>query len=85
MIEKELHIKELYNLKHINDKELYSKNKYESELLQRSLSNVLYKNELNASFLNLLQQKIVWMIDSTLIVRNFWNYTVEKYYNRHST
>jgi hypothetical protein len=84
MIETSKHINELYNLKHINDKELYSKSNYENEILRRSLSNVLYRNDLNANFLNLLQQKMVWMIDSTLIIRNYWNYTVDKFYNRHS-
>jgi len=84
MIEKTNHIKELYNLNHINDDLLHIGYDYETKLFNNLLSRVMFKNKNLAEFLNILQKNVIWLIDSTLPIRNFYNYTVSKYYNNHN-
>lgn len=82
MIEKEKHIKELYNLKHRHDSDT-DRFDYENELFIKTFSRQVFKNNLTNDFLQKIQKLTVWMFESVLIVRNFWNYTVDKYYNKH--
>ena len=84
MIDQQLHIKELYDLKHRNDNEIHTHYDYENNLLTNLTSNVLYRNEQTSAFMDQLQQLCVWSHESVLIVRNFFNWTVDKFYNRHS-
>ena len=84
MIEEKTQIEELYVLKHrfdTNDNNGYD---YEKNLLRRLLSNVMFGNQKLLYFLPMLQDNLVWMIDSVLPIRNWWNYTVSKYYNKHN-
>lgn len=84
MLDRESQIKELYDLKHINDNELHTGFDYEENLMSRSLSNVMFQNPVTYQFINKTKGLLLNMIESNLIVRNFFNYTVSKYYNRHN-
>ncbi len=84
MLDRETQIKELYDLKHINDKELHTGFDYEENLMQRSLSNMMFQNPTTYQFISKTKYLLLNMIESNLIVRNFFNYTVSKYYNRHN-
>lgn len=82
-IEKNTEISELYNFRRFHDKSTKSSADYENELLNNMLSRNMFKNNITNEFLNQLQKNIIWMLESTLVVRNFWNYTVNKYYNKY--
>lgn len=83
MIEKDTQIKELYELKHIND-DIQSGFDYEENLIRNSFSNVMFKNEMTYSFLNKIKSLLIYTIESNLVVRNWFNYTVHKFENRHN-
>jgi hypothetical protein len=82
-IEKNTEISELYTFRRFHDKSTKSSADYENELLNNMLSRNMFKNNITNEFLNQLQKNIIWMLESTLVVRNFWNYTVNKYYNKY--
>ena len=84
MLDRNLHIKELYDLKHINDNELHVGFDYETNVMNKTLSNMMFKNPYTANFITQLKDLIVVTIESNLVMRNFFNYTVPKYYNRHN-
>jgi hypothetical protein len=83
MIERDSQIKELYDFRHFNDnnagKEPFD---YENKLLPNMMSRVMFKNDTTRAFLELLQKKNVWLLEATLVARNFFNYAVGKYYNK---
>jgi hypothetical protein len=83
-IDRERHIKEIYDLHHINDKLLNEGFDYKNNLYNKILSNVLFKNDLLANFLIRLQKGSVWMIDSVLVFRNMFDFSVDKYYDKHN-
>lgn len=83
MIEKDIQIKELYELKHMND-QVESGFDYEDGLLRNSFSNVMFQNENTNTFLNKLKNLFIYMIESNLVARNWFNYTCSKYENRHN-
>lgn len=84
MIQESKHIKQLWYIRHRNDRLLHTGYDYEKNLLKRLLSNQMFNNKVLSQFLNLIQQLYVWQIESVLVVRNFFNYTVNKYYNKHN-
>ena len=84
MIEQEKHINEIYEFKHRHDKLLHTGSNYEEKLLSRIMSSVMFGNPITASFLKEIQKNVIYMIESNLIVRNMFNYTVSKYYNKHN-
>lgn len=83
MIEKDTQIKELYELKHMNDK-IESGFDYEEGLMRTSFSNVMFQNEMTNIFLEKLKSLLIYSIESNLVIRNWFNYTVSKYYNKHN-
>lgn len=83
MIEKDMQIKELYELKHMNDK-IDSGFDYEEGLLRTSFSNVMFQNQMTNDFLNKIKSLLIYTIESNLVARNWFNYTVSKYYNKHN-
>jgi hypothetical protein len=83
MIEKDLQIKELYELKHMNDK-IESGFDYEEGLLRTSFSNVMFQNKMTNDFLNKIKSLLIYTIESNLIARNWFNYTVSRYYSKHN-
>ena len=83
MIEKDMQIKELYELKHMNDK-IESGFDYEEGLLRTTFSNVMFQNDMTRNFLNKIKSLFIYSIESNLVARNWFNYTVSKYYNKHN-
>jgi hypothetical protein len=83
-LEKSVHISELYDLNHRHDIELHNAETYKEKILERSLSKNIYQNEKTAGFLDNLQPMVITMITSNVILRNWFNHTVSKYYTRHS-
>jgi len=84
MLDKKVHIQELYELKHQYDSTAHNGYDYENNLLSNLLSNLMFGNNKLKQFLPQVQKIFVLMIDSTLPIRNFWNYTVDKYYDKHN-
>ena len=83
MIEKDTQIKELYELKHMNDK-IESGFDYEENLIKNSFSNVMFQNQMTYDFLNKIKVLLLYTIEANLVARNWFNYTVSKYYNKHN-
>jgi len=83
MIQEEKHIKELWYIKHRNDKLKHTGFNYEENLFRRTMSGVMFDNPTLNEFLKRLQKQAVLMLESTLVIRNFWNYTVPRFYNKH--
>jgi hypothetical protein len=83
MIEKDMQIKELYELKHMNDN-INSGFDYEEGLLRTTFSTVMFQNDTTNTFLNKLKSLFIYSIESNLVARNWFNYTVSKYYNKHN-
>jgi len=83
MIEKDSQIKELYELKHINDK-INSGFDYEDGLLRNSFSNVMFQNPMTNDFLTRIKSLLIYTLESNLIARNWFNYTVSSYYSKHN-
>ena len=83
-LERNSHIPELYDLHHRKDNELHNAESYKSNVLERSLSKNIYANDKISGFLDRLQPMVVQMITSNVILRNWFNHTVSKYYDRHS-
>lgn len=83
MIEKDIQIKELYELKHINDS-IQSGYDYEDGLIKQTFSNVMLQNDMTYNFLNKIKDLLIYSIESNLIAKNWFNYTVHKFENRHN-
>ena len=80
MIEKLSQIPELYELKHRHDDQgVNVPFDYENNLFSRLFSNVMFRNPILAGFLEKIQPMCVLMIEGNLLVRNWFNYTVNKY------
>jgi hypothetical protein len=74
---------ELHFLKHRHDdEELYVD--YESKILDSSLSPYMYKNNLMNSWLKRMQPLVSLLFDQMNVMKNFRNWTVDKYYYKHS-
>lgn len=83
-LEKENHIPELYDLKHVCDNEKHVSYNYEDNILIDSLSKQMFKNNLTRSFLEKLKESMILMVKTNVIIRNWFNYTVDKYYDKHN-
>lgn len=85
MIEEKLHIKELYDLSHRHDaKSKDIRFDYENKLMEKNLSRQIFKNSFTKEFILKVQELQVWMLESVLVARNYFNFTVSKYYNKHN-
>jgi len=84
MIEKQRHITEMYELNHIHDKSTAKGFDYENNLYEKVMSPQMFKNQTTADYLSYMQKCSVWMINSVCFVRNFFDYGVDKYYDRHT-
>lgn len=58
---------------------------YEKQILDSSLSPYIYKNDLMNSWLKKMQPLVSILIDQMNVMKNFKNYTVDKYYHRHNS
>ena len=84
MIEKNLYTKENWDLRHINDVTPDAGFDYENEMTRKMFSDVMFRNPNLSNFITRLQGQMVWMLEATLVVRNFFNHTVNKYWNGHN-
>ena len=84
MLDKECHVNELWYIKHRKDKLKHTGSDYQNNILPRTLSHVMFENPLLCDFITEFQKLTILMIDSNLVIRNFWNYTVSKYYDKHN-
>ena len=81
MLKKERELPDVYFLKHRHDDEY--KMDFENKLLDKTLSPYIFKNETMNGFLKRLQVLQHLFFDQFNIIRNFRNYTVDKYEYRH--
>lgn len=84
MIQKDKHIKENWYINHRNDNLKYTGFNYEEKLFSRLFSNLMFDNKILNNFMLKLQKMVVLMLESTLVIRNFFNFTIDKYSNKHS-
>lgn len=84
MIEKDRHIKELWDLNHRNDSTLHTGFDYQNKMYSKILSNIMFSNENTTEFLNKIQKLSVWQNESVLVFRNFFNYTIDKNSDQHN-
>ncbi len=83
MLDKDKEIQELYFLKHSKDNLKHRHFPWEDNLLQKTTSNYIWKNPNMNTFLTLLNKPVTLMVEQMNVARNFFNYTVDKYYNDH--
>ena len=83
MIEKDLQVKELYDLKHMNDN-INKGFDYEEGLMRTTFSNVMFQNQMTSDFLGKIKSLLLYTIESNLIARNWFNYTVSRFYSNHN-
>jgi hypothetical protein len=83
-LERDAKINEIYDLQHRHDNELHNATEYKTKSLSKSLSNVMFSNDITSNFINMLQRNVSLMITSNTIIRNWLNWTVSKYYDRHN-
>lgn len=57
---------------------------YEKEILDSSLSPYMYENDLMRTFLKKMQPLVSILFDQMNVIKNFKNYTVDKYYYKHN-
>lgn len=82
-IEESVQIPEMYILRHKHDNIKNDGYNYQDNLLPRTLSPVLYKNNTMSEFLKYLNNMTVIMIDTIMPVRNIFFYSHNKYFNGH--
>lgn len=56
---------------------------YSSNLMKKTVSPVMYRNEKTGSFVNKINDLMVTLFDSVLPVRNLFSFTQNKYFNKH--
>jgi len=83
MLYKEKQNPELYQLKHMHDKELHRGFDYENNSIMKSATPVVLRNKTMNDFLNRIQKLIAIWFDEANLLRNFFNYRVDKNYDRH--
>jgi len=84
MYYEEQDIPELYYMKHRHDSDEDFVD-YEKIILDKSISPYLYNNDRMNTFLKSLQRLISIFFDNVNIIKNFKNYTVDKYYYKHKS
>lgn len=84
IIEENSEIPEMYVLRHKHDTDLPEMGyNYTENLLNKTLSPVLYNNNNNIMFLDKLSNMLVSIVDSVLPTRNIFFYSHNKYFNKH--
>lgn len=75
-------LSELHYMKHLHDDDKDYVD-YEKDILNKTLTPYLFSNDLMNGFLQKIQPLLSMMFDNFNIIRNFKNYTVDKYYYKH--
>lgn len=84
MIYNQKDIPELNIFLHRNDSVTKKYMDYEKVILDKTLSPYLYSNNRMATFLNKLNGLVSLFFDQFNVLKNWKNFTVDKYYYRHS-
>lgn len=82
-LQKDKELQELYYLKHRKDNLLHRHYPWEDNLLKNTTSTYIWKNPTMNTFLTKIEKTLVLMVEKMNVARNFFNYTVDKYYNDH--
>lgn len=61
----------------INDN-LYNGFDYKDQILERSLSNVIYRDPIKAGILHYFNRVVFGLVETTKQIKNYFNYTVKK-------
>jgi hypothetical protein len=82
-LEKDRHIKELYFLQHKHDNFIHKGYNWEENLLKKTTSPHIWKNPTMRAYLTKMEKMMVLMVEKMSVARNYYNYTVDKYYKNH--
>jgi hypothetical protein len=82
-LDKDIQLSELYDLKHRHDSKSNRHYPWEDDLLKKSTTPYIWKNPNMNSFVSRIEKMSVLMLEQVNFARNFFNYTVPKYYNDH--
>ena len=77
-------IPELNTLFHRNDNTTLNYIDYEKMILDKSLSPYLYSNNMMATYLKMLNGLVSLFFDQFNVLKNWKNFTVDKYYYKGS-
>ncbi len=77
-------IPELNTLLHRNDNPIKNYVDYEKNILNKSLSPYIYSNNRMSNFLNGLNELVSMFFDQFNIIKNWRNYSVDKYFYKQS-
>jgi hypothetical protein len=84
MLERDKQIPELYDLKHRKDDIKNKGADYRNNLVSNTTSGYLINNDNLNDFMTWIQSMCSMIIQTNLVLRNFWNYDVDKYYDNHN-
>ena len=84
MIYKEKQNPELFQLKHMHDNQKYASFDYENNSIFKSATPVVQRNKTMNQFLYKIQKLIAIWFDEMHYVRNFFNWRVDKHYDKHN-
>lgn len=82
-LQQDKELPELYYLKHKNDNLLHRHFPWENNLLRNTTTPYMWKNPNMNTFLSKIEIQLVLMVEQLNVARNFFNFTVNKYYNDH--
>lgn len=83
MLEQKSQIPELYYLKNKWNNNPNRHYPWEDNILKKTLSPNIFNNKNMRDYLLQLEEMVGLMLESVNIVRNFFNISVDKYYNDH--
>jgi hypothetical protein len=82
-LEKDKQIQELYFLKHKHDNMLHKGYNWQDNILKKTTTPFIWKNPVMHTFLSKIEKMLSLMVEKISVARNFFNYTVPKYYDEH--
>ncbi len=82
-LEKDIQIDEIYDLTHRFDSKTNRHYPWENDLLKRNTTTYIWKNYNMNTFLTKVQSLLVLSVEQVNYARNYFNFTVHKYYNDH--
>lgn len=83
MLYDEKDIPELNKLFHINDDTTKDYVYYQDQLLNKTLSPYIFGKSMMDGFLNRLNKLVSLFFDQFNVIKNWKNFTVDKYYYKH--
>lgn len=82
-LEKDLEITELYDIKNRFNSKTNRHYPWEDSILKKSTTSYIWKNENMNEYLTKVEKIMVFMVEKMNYSRNYFNFTVNKYYNDH--